>query len=277
MDESPKRGLLAAYGRLLRPLIRILIRNGVSFSEFAEVAKGAYVEVAEKDFSVQNKKITETRISALTGLGRREVDRIVKLQAALAEARRGSNLNRIVAILTGWHTDADYTGPYGVPMELQVSDNSGNDFSELVRRHAGDRVQPKILMDEMVRAGVAVETEKNWFKVVSRYYIPQGSAPAGLEHLSRTLQDLVTTIEHNLLEADSNSKMFERHVYTEEGIRPEDLPHFEAFAKRKAKLLLEEIDNWLSQLEKPSTPVDDRISTGLGIFHYIHHGAPEDT
>ena len=276
MDESPKRGLLAAYGRLLRPLIRILIRNGVSFSEFAEVAKGAYVEVAEKDFSVPNKKITQTRISALTGLERREVARLVQIQIALEEARKGSNLNRIVAILTGWHTDVDYTGPYGVPMELRLSDNSGNDFSKLAYRHAGETVAPKVLLDEMVRAGVAVETEPGWFKVISRYYIAQGGAPAGLEHLSRTLQDLVTTIEHNLLETDTSKKMFERHVYTEEGIRPEDLPHFEAFTREKAKLLLEEIDNWLSQLDKPDTAADERISTGLGIFHYIHHGNPED-
>jgi len=82
MDESPKRGLLAAYGRLLRPLIRILIRNGVSFSEFADVAKHAYVEVAEKDFSVKNKKITQDRISALTGLMRREVQDSIDIKTA---------------------------------------------------------------------------------------------------------------------------------------------------------------------------------------------------
>lgn len=276
MDESPKRGLLAAYGRLLRPLIRILIRNGVSFSEFAEVAKGAYVEVAEKNFSVPNKEITQSRISALTGLGRREVHDVVEAKAAREREREGSNLNRIVAILTGWHTDADYTGPYGVPIEIQIKDDNGLDFTTLAERHAGDKVPPKILMDEMVRAGVAVETERGWFKVISRYYIPQGSAPAGLEHLSRTLQDLVTTIEHNMLEANAGKKMFERHVYTEEGIRPQDLPLFEDFAREKAKLLLEEIDNWLSQLEKPDTPIDDRISTGLGIFHYTHFGNPDD-
>ncbi|MEE4184384.1 MAG: DUF6502 family protein, partial [Gammaproteobacteria bacterium] len=73
MDESPKRGLLAAYGRLLRPLIRILIRNGVSFAEFADVAKQAYVEVAERDFAIRNVPITDYRISALTGLRREEV------------------------------------------------------------------------------------------------------------------------------------------------------------------------------------------------------------
>lgn len=276
MDESPKRGLLAAYGRLLRPLIRILIRNGVTFGEFTEVAKHAYVEVAERDFSVPNKQITQSRISALTGLPRGEVSNVIEIENAKGQDGVGSNLNRIVAVLTGWHTDSDYTGPYGVPLELRLNDSGDLDFSRLAKRHAGEKVAPEVLLKEMVIAGVATETEKGWFKPLTRYFIPEGSAPAGLEHLSRTLQDLVTTIEHNLLEKDPNNKMFERHVYTEEGIRPEDLPRFEAFAKERAMNLLEEIDNWLSHLDKPNAPIDDRISTGLGVFHYIHYGNPDD-
>ena len=67
MDESPKRGLLAAYGRLLGPLVRILIRNGVSFNEFAEVAKETYVEVASKDFRLEGQEVNEERISCASG------------------------------------------------------------------------------------------------------------------------------------------------------------------------------------------------------------------
>lgn len=278
MDESPKRGLLAAYGRLLRPLIRILIRNGVSFVEFADVAKHAYVEVAERDFSIPNLPVTDSRIAALSGLTRREVEKVIARLAELRAKESQSNLNKIVAILTGWHTDSDYTGPYGVPLEIQLKDNSGTDFTTLAMRHAGRDVAPTKLLDEMVRARVVRETERGWYRALSRYYIPEGSAPAGLEHLSRTLQDLVTTIDHNMLVTDKADKMFERHVYTEEGISREDLPHFEKFARERALVLLEEIDNWLSQLEKPSEdlPGDVRISTGLGIFHYIHRGDRDD-
>lgn len=276
MDESPKRGLLAAYGRLLRPLIRILIRNGVSFGEFADVAKHAYVEVAEKDFSVLNKQITHTRISALTGLPRREVERIARIRAAEREKGLGSNLNNIVSILAGWHTDSDCTGPYGVPLELQLEDKGKLDFKTLAERHAEKYSSAQALLNEMVKAGVVRETEKGWFRVLTRYYIPEGVAPAGLEHLSRTLQDLVTTIDHNLLAKDSEDKLFERHVYTEEGIRRQDLPLFQAFAKEKAMILLEELDNWLGQLDKPQAGKDEVISTGMGIFHYIHDGKPEE-
>ena len=98
MVESPKRGLLAAYRRLLGPLVRILIRNGVDFEEFTEVAKRAYADVASKD---SGKKSGQKRISVLTGLSEQEVSDVVE---------RGrddlvhSNLNQIAVTLTGWHT-----------------------------------------------------------------------------------------------------------------------------------------------------------------------------
>ena len=271
MDESPKRGLLAAYGRLLGPLVRILIRNGVTFGEFAEVAKQTYVAVAAKDFAVTNKEITQTRISALTGLQQGEVKRVHDLSER-ERNKRSSNLNRIVAVLAGWHTESEYTGPYGVPLEIELEGEKAISFSRLVAQHTDRNVPATEILDEMVREGLVRETERGWFRVLSRYYIPEGNAPAGLDHLSRTLRDLVTTLDHNLLEQDTKKKMFERHVYTEEGIRPQDLPRFEEFAKERAKLLLEEIDNWVSQLDKPDASSQEKLSTGLGVFHYVHKG-----
>jgi len=266
MDEPPKRGLLAAYGRLLRPLIRILIRNGVSFSEFAEVAKGAYVEVAEKDFSVPNKKITQTRISALTGLERREVK---ELTSDDSRGRFDSKLNQIAGALFGWHTDSDFTGPYGVPLELQLSNPNKIDFEELTGRHVSD-ANPEELLKELVRIGAVIETERGWYRVLIRHFIPEPAAPEGLDHLSRSVEDFVTTLDHNRLESDPSRKLFERQVYTDEGIRAEDLEEFQRYATEKAQLLLEEIDNWLSQLEKPEEATGKKLSTGLGIYHYIH-------
>jgi len=49
--------------------------------------------------------------------------------------------DRIASLLQGWHTDADFVGPYGVPRDLFFgSDPSGlKTFSELVRRYGGAR------------------------------------------------------------------------------------------------------------------------------------------
>jgi len=180
-----------------------------------------------------------------------------------------SKLNQIAGVLFGWHTDSDFTGPYGVPLELKLQDPKKLDFEELAFRHIG-KVDTEALLRELVRIGAVIETEKGWFRVLIRHFIPEAAAPEGLDHLSRSVEDFVTTLDHNRLELDPNKKLFERQVYTDEGIKPADLEQFQIFATEKAQLLLEEIDNWLSQLEKPEAGTAKELSTGLGIYHYIH-------
>ena len=56
MTDSVRLGLLAAYRKLLQPLVRILIRSGISFGEVAEVLKTVFVEVAARDFDLPDRK-----------------------------------------------------------------------------------------------------------------------------------------------------------------------------------------------------------------------------
>lgn len=266
MTESPKRGLLAAYRRLLRPLVRILIRNGVVFEEFQEVARRAFVDVALKDTQATEQATDYERIAALTGLDRTE---ILAIQERGRKDSLSTNLNLLTLTLSGWHTDSDFTGPYGVPIELRLDAQAAPDFRELVRRFVGDTDVAEELLRELLDAGAVVETEKGWFKAITRSFIPRSSAPSGMEHLARSVEDFVTTFDYNAREADPRKRLFERQAYTSDGIRPEDVPRFQEFAYMRAKVLLEELDNWISQLETPDRSQATRLVTGLGVYHYI--------
>ena len=67
MTDSVRLGLLAAYRKLLHPLVRILIRSGISFGETAEVLKTVFVEVAARDFDLPDRKTSLSRIAIITG------------------------------------------------------------------------------------------------------------------------------------------------------------------------------------------------------------------
>jgi hypothetical protein len=113
MTDSVRLGLLAAYRKLLQPLVRLLIRSGISFGETAEVLKAVLVEVAGRDFDLPERKTSMSRIAILTGLTRKEV---AKQQGILdsGELNVDTNLNRVIRVLEGWHTDPTFTGPYGL-------------------------------------------------------------------------------------------------------------------------------------------------------------------
>lgn len=269
MSNSVKPGLLAAFKVLLRPLVRILLRHGVSFAEFADIVKAVYVEIAVTEFKVDGKRGTKSRIAVITGLTRKEVSRVVEIAGAENQGAK-SNLNRVARVLAGWHTDPDFIGPYGMPLEVRYEDSevSAVTFTTLVRRYSGD-MSPRSMLDELMRVGAVVETEPGWLKVLRRVYEPQTLAQDNFERVGEVVKNFVDTVDFNLQKEKLGAGRFERIVYSPEGIRNEDMPKFDRYIKERCQALLEEIDNWIAQLPVPEKGSKNVTHTGVGIYHYI--------
>lgn len=266
MSYSVQAGLLAAYSKLMRPLIRILLRHGVTYAQFSEVLKSVYVSLAAQEFKVPGKKMSKARIAIVTGLTRKEVQRIAeKEDRETAEPK--TNLSRIAKVLTGWHTDPDFTGPYGMPLELRYDSDVPEDatFVRLVQRYSGD-MTPRAMLDELLRVGTVVETDQNWFKVLRREYVPHSLAPDFLERVGSGVYNFVRTIEANVQKSEMEKGIFERTV-SRYDVRAQDLPLFEEYINSKCQALLEEMDNWLSKLEHPKEG-DEVLHSGVGIYHF---------
>lgn len=275
MSDSVKTGLLAAYSKLLRPLIRILLRHGVTYAEFSEVVKTGFVTVAAQEFRVPAKKMSKARIAIVTGLTRKEVQRLSTIDHEERFALK-TNLSRITRVLSGWHTDPEYTGPYGMPLEVRYDSDVPNDstFVRLVQQYSGD-MTPRAMLDELLRVGAVVETDLNWFKVLRREYVPDALAPDFLERLGRGVHDFVHTLEENMQKSATKIARFERTVRPDAGLDERNLPAFDAYVRVKCQELLEEIDNWLSKFEPPDRKKGDRvIQTGVGIYHFVVNEDP---
>lgn len=268
MSDSVKTGLLAAYAKLLRPLVRILLRHGVTYAELSEVIKTVYVSVAALEFRVPGKKMSKARIAIVTGLTRKEVQRIAEIDNREKFGQK-KNLSRIVRVLSGWHTDPEFTGPYGMPLELKYDSDVPTDetFVRLVQRYSGD-MTPRAMLDELLRVGAVVETDQNWFKIIRREYVPHALAPDFLERVGRGVHNFVHTIEMNMQKTGPGKGRFERTVRPDCGIRAQDLPLFDQYVRQKCQALLEDIDNWLTKLEQPKKQ-DEVVQTGVGIYHFV--------
>lgn len=269
MPDSVKQTLLAAFRVLMSPLVRILLRQGISFAEFAEVAKAVYVEVALKDFKVTGRKATRTRIAVMTGLTRKEVKRVID-EATKERYELKTSYNRLGRVLVGWHTDPDFTGPYGMPLELQYESSNPEEltFSNLVRRHSGD-MSPRSILDELIRVGAVKETEGGWFRVLRRDYIPEAQGVHNFERAGGVIRNFINTIDFNMTKSAPGKGRFERQVVADDGIRLQDIPKFDAYIRDRCQALLEEVDNWLTNLPKPDPEKgDEAIRTGIGIYHY---------
>jgi hypothetical protein len=262
--------LLAAYRKLMQPLVRILIRNGVSFGELAEVLKNVFVEVAARDFQLEDRKTSRSRIAIITGLTRKEVARQEEILRSGQALQMVSNLNRISRVLEGWHSDPEFTGPYGMPLELPFESPTSTSFAGLVRKHSGD-MAPRAMLDEMMRVGLVQQTASGAFKVLARAYILRDFHPDALERLGEVVHDFICTYEFNMYKGAGPGR-FERKVFADDGLREELLPAFDALLKAKGHAFLIEIHNWISAQESSLVSTNRakrRVKTGVGVYHFI--------
>jgi hypothetical protein len=262
--------VLGAFRHLMVPLVRVLMRNGVGFHEFALVLKEVYVKVCLREFSPVGKEIgSRARVAVLTGLTRSEVATLLSEDGELRRAIDG-DASRVANLLQGWHTDADFVGPYGVPRDLFLErDPSGlQTFTELVRRY-GSGVSVQSMVDELSRIDATlVPPSGEPIRVIKRTYIPESMAPDAVELFARGLRRYSETLNHNLENSAPEDRLFERWVFPDDGVRERDWDAFHALVSERLQDLVRELDTKFSWFESPQNAGEEAMSVGVGIYVY---------
>lgn len=262
--KNSREHLLFAFRRVLRPLIRILVRAGVRYDEFSALVRGVYVEAAAVDRVGAVAKPSRARISVATGVGRAEVNRYIDNDGALPFIEQ-SFTKTLAMVLNAWHTDSQFVGPYGIPLELAKEGTKGRTFKELVHAvdpgaDAGEAYQ------ELLRLGAITMSGETHIRVVSRAMIATEEwSPAQLELFGNALTRLADTLQFNL-DSRNASKRIERSVIADKGLPIAMVPKFEAHVREKVSELLVELDNWITphaEAPGPKSPV-----IGLAVFQF---------
>jgi len=113
MSEGPQKSINRAIVKIMRPLVRVMLRNGLAFADFAALVKGIFVEVASEDFDLPGKKQSVSRISVITGINRKEVKRLMELPPDSPDV---DNNNRAARVVSGWMRDSAFTDTRGKPV-----------------------------------------------------------------------------------------------------------------------------------------------------------------
>ncbi len=263
-DAVPGQALETAVARLLRPLVRLLLRHGMPYAAFADLAKQAYVESAMEDFRIEGRKPSISRASILTGLTRKEVQRRVAAPTGGRETPAERH-NRAVRVLTAWVRDPDFLGPDAAPRALSSEPDAGDGgFAALARRHSGD-VPARAVLDELLRIGAVRQRDDGLIEPVARGYVPQRSAEDKLRMLGTDVADLVATIEHNI-EHGATDPYFQRKVMYD-GIPAEVLPTFRRWSATFSQALLEKLDRWLATRDDGGAG-GPKARVGVGIYYF---------
>lgn len=208
-----RQALSDAVVHLLRPLVRVLLRHGLSCDEFAELARRTYVDVAQRDFALQGRKQTASRISVITGLNRKEVARLQALNALgdPAAAALAHTMNRAAKVVVAWqHAHAT---PSGEAVALDAEQ-----FAALVRQHSGD-MPARAVLDELRHVGAVTVTDDGHYQLAREGYVPQATDGRKISLLGQHAAGLLGAIEHNLThppeQAYLQQRVFADHIAAE--------------------------------------------------------------
>lgn len=170
MKDHLKTSLLKAIIHILKPIVRILMRNELSHAEFSALAKQIYLDVAHKHFSIPGKKMTNSRVAVLTGLNRKEVLRLSKLKESNNDTLEGTP-NRTKRVVNGWLSDADFLDSDNKPLTLNIREGE-HSFSDLATRYSGD-ITIGAIIDEFERLNIAKRIHNEQVQLIQQGYIPQ--------------------------------------------------------------------------------------------------------
>jgi len=272
MTEKIQQTVSTAVLTLLRPLIRILLRNGIAYGSFAELAKKIYVDVAFDEFAPEKKKQTISRVSALTGLTRKEAKRFHELESSNTQESE-QRYNRAIRVISGWVNDPEFHDAQGQLAELPVEGEKGS-FASLARKYSGD--VPTQSMLAVLTVASCIEKTADRVRLIRHAYVPGNDAAEKLSILGTDTAELISTIDHNLVCEESASR-FQRKVSNSQ-ISAESLPEFQALSAQKAQALLEELDAWLDrhEVESGTQDSDQGKYVSLGIYFYESSQNKED-
>ncbi len=208
--SAPDADLIDAVELILRPLVRLFLEQGLVFGTAEELLKTAYVRVADAEYRLRDEPPTDSRVSVLTGVHRKDVRRL--RDPGVAATQPPVDLPFASEVVTRWISDARYLDARGSPRVLpRAALPPAPSFDDLVSGISTD-VRPRVLLDELVRLGVAAKTKDGNVELLVSAFVPQKDRSQRVFYLGRNLHDHLAACVHNLVGREPS--MMEQSVFS---------------------------------------------------------------
>jgi len=261
MSTSPREPALQAAATLLGPVASFMLKCGLTWREFAGLAKTEFVAAASDEYGINGRPTNISRVALLCGLARKEVRRQRNLLDEAPVAAPLEKTTDATRVLSAWHQDDDYQMPDGLPTAL-----TRNEFNHLCRDHCAD-VPASTMLKELLRVGAVAEMAGGHLEVRQRYYMPTNTDSQWMMAAGHYVADLAGSISHNIdLDNGAQSRFLGRASETHIPVAAVD--DFRQFLEVEGQAFLQRVDAWLAERH---CPVDENAGgettrLGVGVF-----------
>jgi hypothetical protein len=266
--------LLRSARRLLRPLVRLLIRRGVTFPAVADVLRSLYVEVAAHELLTEPRARTDSRISLLTGVHRKEIRRW------RSETHEPDTVPPVITltsqIIARWLRDAEFVDAEGQPRALPRLPRAegGPSFESLVQSATSD-VRPRAVLDDWLNHGIVTVDAADHVVLDTAAFVPRPGSAEQLFYFGRNLHDHLAAATANVM-AEGPAPFLERAAHYD-NLSPTTVARLEAMGREAGQRLLTEFNRQAldfldtNDRELKSAPETPRHRLNLGLYLFVEN------
>jgi hypothetical protein len=226
VTQSP--ALARALRQALRPLVRLMVANGLTLPYLVELLKSLLVEVADREFRIGEKAPTDSRVSLVTGVHRKDVGRLRQ-----QHARDGHDVPAVTSLgarlMALWQGSAPYLDEAGAPRPLPrfVSEGGPVSFEGLVASVNSD-IRSRVVLDEWLRLGLVRLDDERRVRLCIEAFVPAEGSEEKAFYLGHNLHDHAAAAAHNLM--GGSPPFLERSV------------HYGALPESAVKVLAQQVE-----------------------------------
>ena len=210
---GPPVSLMLLLQRLLRPLVRLILTKGFTYPMLLDLLKSVYVRIAKEEFTLDAKRQTDSRISLLTGVHRKDVRRLAHETSGPDSMPANVSLgSQLIAL---WMSGPEYLDKRGHPRRLPRVAGKGAraSFEALVTSQSKD-IRPRAVLDEWQRLGIVHVDEEDRVCLNVEGFVPEKGFDEKAYYVGHNVHDHLAAGAHNLL--DIKPPFLERSVYSDQ-------------------------------------------------------------
>jgi hypothetical protein len=271
---APPRSLVMALKRLLRPLVRLLLSFSVQYPYLANLLKLTYVEVATREFPLDDKPQTDSRVSLLTGIHRQDVKRL--RGEMMVDAPPPASVSLGAQLVSRWLGEAEYLDDQGRPQPLpRLAANGGAHSFERLVQSVNKDIRPRAVLDEWLRIGVAELDAEDRVVLRSDAFVPAHGMEEKLFYFGKVIHDHLAASEHNL--TGGAPPMLDRCVYFDR-LSEASAAQLEDYARVLAGKAMRALNRRALELQQADAECEDAHSrVNFGLYFYRATEAQQET
>lgn len=262
---TPPASLVRALEKVLRPIIRVLLHYQFTYPQFISLLKFLYVDVAESEMQIGNKRQSDSRINLLTGVHRKDVKRL------RAESKTSTPVPESVSagakLIAHWLGNSQLVDSAGkpVPLPLRSDSEESISFEELVASVVKQDIRPRVILDEWQRLGIA-HIEEDYVVLDTGAFTPDKGFDEKAYFFGKNLQDHASAGASNLM--GLKPSYFDRSVYYDQ-LSSSSIAALDEKAHEIGMEALTAMNKAALELQqKDADNANATYRMNFGIFHY---------